>query len=175
MIRQKDVYKIGLLHKPHGVAGELSFSFTDDSFDQDEVEYLILDMDGILVPFYIESYRFKGESTAIIKFEEVDTAEQARKFTNVAVFLPKHQAIVSEEISTWQYFLHFKVYNEQGEEIGEITHIDDATMNILFYINTPQGEILLPAHEELIVDIAHDTKKIFMQIPAGLMEEWEDE
>ncbi len=54
MIKREDVFKIGRLGKPYGIRGEISFQFDDDIFDRVECEYLILDMDGILVPFFIE-------------------------------------------------------------------------------------------------------------------------
>lgn len=41
MIKREDVYKIGVFNKPHGIHGELSFTFTDDIFDRVEAEYLI--------------------------------------------------------------------------------------------------------------------------------------
>ena len=88
MIRKEDVYKIGLLTKPHGVKGEIAFSFTDDVFDRVDCEYFICLLEGILVPFYIEEYRFKSDSVALVKFERIDTAEQARRFTNVEVYFP---------------------------------------------------------------------------------------
>ena len=78
MIRRDEVYKIGILNKPHGVRGELLFTFTDDIFDRVEADYIVCLMDGILVPFYIEEYRFRTDTTALIKLEDVDTAEQAR-------------------------------------------------------------------------------------------------
>ena len=30
MIKEKDVYKIGLMGKPHGINGEITFLFDDD-------------------------------------------------------------------------------------------------------------------------------------------------
>ena len=54
MIRKEEVYKIGIFNKPHGIHGELSFTFTDDIFDRVEAEYLICLLDGIFVPFFIE-------------------------------------------------------------------------------------------------------------------------
>ena len=36
MIRKEEVYKIGIFNKPHGIHGELSFTFTDDIFDRVE-------------------------------------------------------------------------------------------------------------------------------------------
>ena len=50
MIREDEVYKIGMLTKTHGVSGELNMAFTDDVFDRVEAEYVVCRMDGILVP-----------------------------------------------------------------------------------------------------------------------------
>lgn len=91
MIKREDVYKIGLFNKPHGIHGELSFTFTDDIFDRADCDYLICRLDDIFVPFFIEEYRFRSDSTALVKLEGVDTAERARMFTNVEVYFPvKH-------------------------------------------------------------------------------------
>ena len=49
MIRKEEVYKIGIFNKPHGIHGELSFTFMDDIFDRVEAEYLICLLDGIFV------------------------------------------------------------------------------------------------------------------------------
>lgn len=51
MIKREDVYKIGVFNKPHGIHGELSFTFTDDIFDRVEAEYLICLLDGIFRTF----------------------------------------------------------------------------------------------------------------------------
>ena len=78
MIKREDVYKIGVFNKPHGIHGELSFTFTDDLFDRVEAEYLICLLDGIFVPFFLEEYRFRSDSTALVKLEGVDTRQNVR-------------------------------------------------------------------------------------------------
>lgn len=70
MIKREEVYKIGIFNKPHGIHGELQFTFTDDIFDRVEAEYIICLLDGIFVPFFIEEYRFRSDSTALMKLEE---------------------------------------------------------------------------------------------------------
>ena len=85
MIRENEVYKIGVLTKTHGVSGELCLSFTDDIFDRVDTEYLICRMDGILVPFFLEEYRFKSRSTALVKFEDIDTEDEAGMLLGVVV------------------------------------------------------------------------------------------
>lgn len=47
MIKKDEVFKIGIFNKPHGVKGEISFTFTDDIFDRVECEYLVCLLDGI--------------------------------------------------------------------------------------------------------------------------------
>ena len=63
MIRRDDVYKIGKLGKPHGVKGEITFAITDDVFDRVDAEYLVLDINGILVPFYLFYCIFRNDIT----------------------------------------------------------------------------------------------------------------
>ena len=62
MIRQEDVYKIGQITKVHGLKGEVVFNFVDDIFDRVDCDYLICELDDILVPFFIEEYRLYCKS-----------------------------------------------------------------------------------------------------------------
>ena len=71
MIKKEDVYQIGRIGKPHGVKGEVLFHFSDDVFDRAESEYLILEVDGILVPFFMEEYRFRSDETALVRFCDI--------------------------------------------------------------------------------------------------------
>ena len=171
MIKKEEVYKIGVINKPHGVKGEVSFTFTDDIFDRVDCDYLILLMDGILVPFFIEEYRFRSDSSALVKFEDIDTAEKARMFTNVEVFFPMKYVEEQDEVTSWNYFVGFVVDDVNHGTLGVIIDVDDATMNVLFVIESEDGnEVLLPAHEEFILDIDHKKKRVKVNIPEGLLE-----
>ena len=76
MIKKEEVYKIGLFNKPHGIHGELQFTFTDDIFDRVDCDYLVCLLDGIFVPFFMEEYRFRSDSTALVKLEGVQRKQQ---------------------------------------------------------------------------------------------------
>ena len=134
MIRKEEVFKIGVINKPHGVKGEVSFTFTDDIFDHVDCDYLILLMDGILVPFFMEEYRFRSDNVALVKFEDIDTAEQARRFTNVEVYFPKKFMDEQEDVTSWNFFIGFRVEDVHHGYLGEITDVDDTTINVLFSI-----------------------------------------
>ena len=170
MIRKDEVYKIGILNKPHGVKGEVSFTFTDDVFDRVDCDYLICLMDGILVPFYLEEYRFRSDNAALVKFEGIDTAEQARRFTNVEVYFPLRLAAeAADEASSWSYFVGFEVADVDHGDLGRVVAVDDTTINTLFVIEHEGRELLVPAHEEFICELDHEQRRMLLKIPRGLL------
>lgn len=166
MIRHEDVYRIGKIGKPHGVKGEVSFQFDDDIFDRADADFLILELDGILVPFFIEEYRFRSDSLALMKLEGIDTQEHARELTNCEVFFPREQQDDEENLS-WAAIIGFTVIDEQtNTPVGTIASVDDSTENVLFEL---EDGTLIPASEDLITNI--DTKKrtITIDLPEGLL------
>ncbi len=171
MIKKEDVYQIGKLTKAHGLKGEMNFQFTDDVWDQIESDYLICEVDGILVPFFLEEYRFRSESTALVKFEDLDSADAVQFLVNCEVFFEKkYQEELDEDEVSLNYFIGFKMV-EDDEEIGTIIDIDDNTENWLFIVERPNGEeVMIPAHEEFIAEIKQEEKVMVMDLPLGLLE-----
>ncbi len=170
MIRRDEVYKIGKFNKPHGIHGELQFTFTDDIFDRVEAEYIVCLMDGIFVPFFIEEYRFRSDTTALMKLEGVDTAERARMFTNVEVWFPvKHADKADDEDLTWSYFVGFRMEEIHHGHLGEVTDVDTSTLNTLFVVDHDGEELLVPAQEAFVTDIDRKHKVITVNLPEGLL------
>ena len=168
MIRPEEVYRIGRLGKAHGVKGEVSFQFEDDIFDRMDAGYLVLDMDGILVPFFMEEYRFRSDNTALVKFEDIDTQDRARELTNCDVYFLRSEADDEEEELTYSFLVGFNIIDDQsGRNVGTIASIDDNTLNILFEL---EDGTLIPASEELITDIDKDNKTITIALPEGILE-----
>jgi 16S rRNA processing protein RimM len=168
MIRKDDVYKIGKLGKTHGIQGEISFLFDDDIFDRTEVDYLILDIEGILVPFFMENYRFRSDSNAIVKFEDIDTQERARELTGCDVYFPRALSETEEGGISWAQFVGYTLIDGQnGKEVGKIASIDETTVNILFEL---EDRKLIPASEELITHIDTTNHQIEINLPEGILE-----
>lgn len=172
MITKDSVYRIGRIGKPHGVDGEVSFHFDDDVFDRNEAEYLILDIDGILVPFFIDDYRFKSNETALISFADIDTQEKARTLTGCDVYFPRQEGEGETDSLSWAEIVGYHVVDDAtGNMVGEIRSVDDSTQNILFELVTNDNtDILIPANDELITHIDTAARTITMQLPEGLLE-----
>lgn len=171
MITREELIKIGQFNKPHGIHGEISFSFTDDIFDRTECPFIVCEIDGIFVPFYIEEYRFKSEATALFKLEDVDSEEDARTFTNKEVYFPKsYLGIDGEEYSApGDFFIGYTVIDIHHGTLGKIVRVDDSTINTLFVIDRDNSELLIPANEDFVVAVNEKNRTIEMNIPDGLL------
>ena len=168
MIKREEVYKIGRRGKTHGVRGEISFLLDDDVFDRTDADYLILDIDGILVPFFFEEYRFKTDSNALIKFDGIDTQERARELTGCDVYFPRSLADEDETSVSWAELVGYSLIDSNtGNTIGEIVAIDDTTINILFELTDGK---LIPASDELIQHIDTKQHQIEINLPEGILE-----
>ena len=168
MIKDSEVYKIGSITRTHGVKGEVSFSFTDDVWDRADADYLVLRIDGILVPFFMEEYRFRSDTTALVKFQDYDSTDAAKELCGCDVYFPHALTPAPEEDNdySWRYFTGFRVVDEQAGELGEITYVDDSTQNVLFHV----GDRLIPAVESFITHVDHQTRVITVSLPEGLLD-----
>lgn len=168
MIRREEVYKIGRLGKTHGVKGEISFLLDDDVFDRTDADHLILDIDGILVPFFIEEYRFKTDNNALMKFDGIDTQERARELTGCDVYFPRSLADEDETAVSWAELVGYSLIDSiSGKAIGEIASIDDTTINVLFELTDGK---LIPASDDLIQHIDTKRHQIEINLPEGILE-----
>lgn len=168
MISPDSVYKIGQLGKPHSYKGEISFSFTTDVWDRVDADYLILLLDGILVPFFLEEYRFRGEHSALLKFQGLDSIEALQDIVGAEVYFPYSLTPEDDESEyTWQHFEGFLVIDDQAGELGRIRRVDESTMNVLFEL---ESGVLIPAVEEFIADIDHEGRIIHTHLPEGLLD-----
>ena len=163
MIREEDVYKIGKIGKPHGVSGEVTLRFTDDVFDRVDADYLVLMVDGILVPFFMEEYRFRSDEVALVKFEDIDSVERASELTGCEVFFPRELADDDEGELTWSQIVGYDIVDADSHKlIGRIASVDETTINVLLELD---DGTLIPAAEEFIIDIDHKERKMFMRLP----------
>lgn len=171
MIKKEDVYKIGRIGKPHGVKGELSFHFDDDVFDRVDADYLVLDIEDILVPFFMDEYRFRSNETALMKFIDIDTEEQARELTGYDVYFPRALADEDDGAPSVAQIIGYTVIDADTEQtIGKLKAVDNATINTLFLVETPDGqEVLIPATGDLVTTIDSQRQLIAMHIPEGLL------
>lgn len=173
MIREDEVFKIGKLIKPHGVKGEIAFAFDNDAFDRVDCPYLILKIDGIFVPFFIKEYRFKGQETALVTFDNIDSEDKVQRLSGLEVYFPRkyYEEDTTQDIEySWNFFIGFKAIDDKAGELGTIEEIDESTINTLFIIYNGDKEYIIPATEDFITGIDAKNKILYLSLVDGLIE-----
>lgn len=167
MLKKEDFIYFGKFTKPHGTKGEIGI--TGENFLLgEECDFIACEIDGILVPFFIESSRNKSNDTIIVKLERLNSAESVRFLTNCSAYIPR-EWIDEEEYFTWNYFIDFEIEDEILGKIGKVTAIDESTINTLFVVKQKENEILIPANEDMITNINQEKRIITFRLPEGLI------
>lgn len=170
MINKEELFPVGKVCKAHSLQGEVVCEFTDFSFDENDADFLVIDLGSFLVPFFLEEYRFKNDIAAIVKFEGVESEADANKLVGKSIYLPlTFKSGLTHENITWKDFVGFHVYDKHVGELGEIAYVDESTANILFVVLYRGEEVYIPAVEEFVLDIQLDKKNIYMDLPEGLL------
>ncbi len=172
MIESSEVFAIGRFAKPHGLGGELVFIFTDEVFDRTQAPFWLLEIDGILVPFFVESYRFRSENSVLVKLDGINNESQARFLADRQVFYPRTYAdgLVTEITGdSWEFYLGFEIRDIQnGQSLGLIQAVDSSTSNVLFLVRKANTDLLIPATEDFIHSRDIKRRILFMSLPEGL-------
>lgn len=172
MILPEELTHIGTILKPHGINGEISATL-DPEIDPDRLRCIVLMMEGIPVPFFIEQWRTRGSEAVLLSIEGIDSEIEAKMICGKDVFAFKEDLPESEEDENGFYVADLIGWTlfADGNELGRIISFDDSTMNVLLIVeNTDGKQLYIPVAEEFITDLNHKDKTIAMSLPEGLAE-----
>lgn len=161
--------EIGTIQRTHGVNGELQLIWTG-SFDPEEqtLESVFLTIEGIPVPFFVESLRSKGDGSSIVTFEGITTKDQAQELINCKVYAPVKKTDGKGQPYS-EDLIGYTVITPDGVKHGTITHVEDFSGNLVFQVRQDVGtHTLIPANPDFIRNVDEDGKTITMDIPEGL-------
>lgn len=177
MIKKNDITPIGKFQKTHALKGELNALLDIDPEFLTLGNAIIVELDGIYVPFFATSIRPKGSTTFLVKLDGIDSEEEARKFVNKNISALKSELapfleIEEEEITDEDDLIGYEVIDfNSGKTVGIIEDIDSSTYNILFIVKRPDNtDVYIPAAEEFIKEIGDNDRKIYMSLPEGLID-----
>lgn len=164
MIEEKDLMPIGKFMKPHALKGELNALCEVDLDILEEGYPLIVSVEGIYVPFYVESCRPKGTQSALIKLEGVDSADEARPFVNKEIFMMRRDVaeffdMDEDELVLEDDLVGYEVYDRKAGFIGTVTAVDTSTDNVLLEITHAPGRgdetLFIPFADDFVEEIRH--------------------
>lgn len=174
MIAKEDIVEIGKFQKTHALKGELNALLDVDGDFASDGNPIIVEIDGIFVPFYAESVRPKGAESYLMKLQDVDSHEKAQLFVNKSIYALRANLVDyfdDPDLEVVDDFVGYKIVDSDLGEIGEIIEIDDSTANVLFIVETPDEKtIYIPVAEEFINAVDDDNQIIGTSLPEGLVD-----
>ena len=168
----KDTIYIGQIAKLHGYKGGVSL-YMDVSNPKEyiDIQSLYIDLEGILTPFFIDSFKLKNKGFVAVKFQEIDTDEGAKKLLKKNVYLRKDQFIEVDDNSFYnREIIGFDVLDVSKGNIGKVSELIDDKSNPLILIMHKGKEILLPHNESFILNVDRKMKIVNVDAPEGLID-----
>ena len=168
----KDSIYIGQIAKLHGYKGGVSL-FLDVTHPEEymEMESFFVEIDGILTPFFVESFKLKNKGFAAVKFQGVDSEQEARSLLKKKVFIPESELKELDESNFYDHeVIGYEVEDVVKGGIGKVTAIADLKQNPLFVIEFKDKEILLPIFDGFIVKVDRKLKRLIVKAPDGLID-----
>ena len=184
------MHQVAQVLKSNGTDGELVLGFRDiapEDINLKEPVFIIFD--GLPVPFFIESFTKRGNTKALVRLTGICSMEDVDEITGKAVYIPEdslpemsleedgYAALVGWTVLTPCHIVDGVpeiVHDGAAEdaeicEIGEITDFMDIPNNPCIEVETENGAVIIPLHEDLIISVDPEYQEIIMQIPAGLI------
>ena len=153
---------VGFLRRPHGVRGEIVMDLHTDFPERlKRGRRLLVSEDH--TPLSIQSVR-AHQNGVLIKFNGIDTPEDAGKFRNQWVYAAMKDLPPLPEGQHYQHeLLGINVVDEDGNPLGVLTEIMETGANNVYVVKDDSGkEILLPAIPSVILDL--DTGRRLMRV-----------
>ena len=176
-----NLQQVAQVLKSNGTDGELVMGFREIAPEDINLkEPVFIVFDGLPVPFYIESFTKRGNTKALVRLTGICSMEDVEEIAGKAVYIEDDQLpemSIEEDgfaaLVGWTLLTPADDLEEDDEpaliEVGEITDFLDIPKNPCIEVETENGAVMIPLHEDLILSVDPEYQEIIMQIPAGLI------
>lgn len=169
---KEECFYLGKIVGKFSFKGEVLIKLdTDEPELYTEMESVFLEYNENLVPFFIEKSSLQKSTLLRVKFEDIDTEEDAEDIIGCETYLPLS---LLPELDEDQFYFHeiigFEVEDAAHGNIGTIVSVNDSTAQPLFEIKNGDKEILIPMNDEFIEKVDKKNKTIYLNTPEGLVD-----
>jgi 16S rRNA processing protein RimM len=163
--------KVGHLIKAFGKDGDMRIDLNPFSLkDVLKAGYLLGEIEGQLIPYFIEKYTEEDE---LIKLEGINGPQEARELSDIPVYILDKDIKSSKKEEVDNTFLKgFKLFDQEDEAIGFVEDVIEMPQQILLQISLIKDKSLklIPLHKDLLINIDEGEKTISLIIAEGLLD-----
>ena len=164
-------FEIGQIVNTFGIKGMVKVNpFTDDISQFEKMKSILIDKKGTFIEMQIEEVKY-SKNQVLLKLKGIETIEEAEKYRNCYLKLPREKA---RKLPEGTYFIAdligLDVYTEEGDLLGKVDDIYNSGASDIYVIKNELGkQILLPATKEVIKQIDLEREKIIVHLLKGLI------
>jgi len=169
---KEDFREIGFSMKPFKVDGFLKIEVEEMYFDAlENSSHVFFLIDGQHIPFRIKE--LNESPYLMVKLEKFDSSERVEALTNKKIFLPNNECPVIDELKMLEKldipaWIGFDIYDNNAK-IGTIIDIVEMPGQLMAFVKFQEKEVMIPLNESFIYEIDSQKKRIFANLPEGLM------
>lgn len=171
-MKKEDCFYLGKIVKKYSFKGELLAKLdTDEPELYDSLDAVFVDLKGHLVPFFIENSQLHKSNLLRLKLEDVSNEGDADALLKCDLYLPLD---LLPPLEGNKFYFHevigFKIRDNSFGDVGVIKAVNDTTAQALFEVDRNGTELLIPMHDEFILELNRKEKTILMDLPDGLID-----
>jgi 16S rRNA processing protein RimM len=169
---KKDCFYLGKVVKKYSFKGELLIKLdTDEPAIYESLDSVFVELRNNLIPFFIERSQLHKSQLLRIKFEDVDSDQDADSLLKCDLYLPLEFLPKLEDDKFYYHeIIGFTVEDVNYGNVGIIKKINDSTAQALFEIDKDGIEILIPMNDHFIKKVDKKNKTIHVETPEGLID-----
>lgn len=170
-MKKDDCFYLGRVAKTHGIKGGVSVKLdVDDPTVYQDIEYMLLEVNNTLIPYFIESMSLSGDK-AFVKFQDINSVEMASGLMGEEVYLPLEFLPV---LTGNQFYFHevigYELIDTNKGSLGPIKCILEYSTSAIIQVFVGDKEVLIPIADEVIKDVDRDGRKMLVEAPEGLID-----
>ena len=171
-MQKEDCFYLGKIVKKYSFKGELLVKLdTDDPIIYTKMESVFIDKNKNLIPFFIERSSLHKSTLLRVKFEDIDSEEDADKLLKSELYLPLE---FLPQLTGNKFYYH-EIFGFEAEDlsfglVGIVKGVNDTTNQAILEIDRNGSEILIPLIDDFIKSVDREQKKIILEVPEGLID-----
>jgi 16S rRNA processing protein RimM len=171
-MQKEDCFYLGKIVKKYSFKGELLVKLdTDDPSIYTKMVSVFIDKNKSLIPFFIERSSLHKSTLLRVKFEDIDSEEDADKLLKSELYLPLE---FLPQLTGNKFYYH-EIVGFEAEDlsfglVGIVKGVNDTPNQAILEIDRNGSEILIPLIDDFIKSVDREQKKIILAVPEGLID-----
>jgi len=170
---------VGRISRPHGVRGELRVEIVTgypERLEQRAYFCLASPASPDVVQSYPVEHLRRHRGVLLLKLGGCDDRNAADELRGMLVQIPFAEAVPLEEGEFYHFqLIGVSVETESGRQLGQVVEVLETGANDVYIVRGPGGEVLLPAVDEVVLELDLKLRRMVVRLLLGLGGEDDEE